>query len=881
MRRSLLVGSLALLASCSTTPRAATVAYKNASLAPDVRARDLLARMTLQEKFWQLWMVPGDLDGDRNVYRHGVFGLQVRERDTTARPAAAWAQRDAERLNAIQHFFVDSTRLGIPIIPFEEALHGLYARGATSFPQAIALAATWDTAAARAVGAAIAREAGSRGVRQVLSPVINIGNDPRWGRVEETFGEDPRLASAMAVAFVTPLERAGIVTTPKHFVANLGDGGRDSYPVEFSERQLREIHFPPFLAAIKDGGARSVMASYNSVDGTPATANPWLLTTVLRDDWGFTGIVIGDQSATGGAHVLHFTSPNNAISTKQAIEAGLDVIFQSSVEQYPSFLAAFERGLIDPRAIDRAVLRVLRLKFALGLFEQPYVDPARAAADNATAEHRALALDVARKAIVLLKNERNTLPLPRSLRSIAVIGTDAVEARQGGYSADGNARVSLLDWMRRQRGPTTIRYAPGPGRISAELVAVPSSALWSDSAGVRAHGVDAEYYDNPTLTGTPVIRRREAQIDGRWTLSSPGRGVPYDWFSARWTGTLRAPVTGRLRLGVQGNDGYRLRVAHALVIDDWAKRSFGTRTVTLDVVAGRDYPIELDYFESTGNARLRLVWDQDAGPDPAIAIAAAVDSAKRSDVAVIVAGLEEGEFRDRSSLALPGQQEALIEAVAAAGKPTVVVLIGGSAVTMGRWIDKVGAVVDAWYPGEAGGTAIAAVLQGDLNPSGRLPITFPMSEGQLPLVYNHKPTGRGDDYLDGSGMAAFPFGFGLSYSSFSYRALDIAPAIIGPRDSAVVRFTVRNDGPLDGDEVVQLYVRDEITSVAQPLIALKQFARHHLRVGEERELRFTLGPTDLGLLDARLRRVVEPGTFRVMVGASSKDIRLRGRLTVR
>jgi beta-glucosidase len=886
MRRTLLVLCLALPVHANAQRAAARTpaAYKDSSLAIDVRARDLLGRMTLEEKFWQLWMVPGDLDSGTTVYEHGVFGLQVRERGELVRasdPGAA-ARHMAEKLNSIQRFFVERTRLGIPIIPFEEAVHGLYGTGATMFPAAIALAATWDTSLMGAVATAIATEARTRGVRQVLSPVINIANDVRWGRMEETYGEDPWLSTAMTLAFVRPFEKMGVVTTPKHFVANVGEGGRDSYPIDFDERLLDEIFFPPFKAAIQQGGARSVMASYNSVNGQPATANERLLTKVLRDDWKFRGVVIGDQAATGGAQVLHFTSPNNLVSTKQAIEAGLDVIFQSSVEQYRQFWPAFERGMIDQRAIDRAVSRVLRLKFELGLFEHPYVDAKAAARNGGPPAHRALALEAARASITLLKNASGTLPLKRSIASLAVIGTDADEARLGGYSGAGNEKVPIVQGIRTKLGAGAgVRYAPGPGRFAAEYVPVPAANLVTVTGDKRVPGLAAEYFDNNRLEGEPRVKRQDERVDFGWTLNSPARGIPFDWYSVRWTGKLIAPSTEAVRLGVEGNDGYRLWLDGKLLIDDWEKKSYGSTLKEVRLEAGREYDLRLEYFESTGNARVKLVWNHAVPNDWRAKIDSAIQIAQMSDAVVIVAGIEEGEFRDRSSLKLPGHQEELIEAVAATGRPVVVVIVGGSAVTMRSWIDRVGAVVDVWYPGEVGGTAVADVLFGDHDPGGRLPITFPMSEGQLPLTYNHKPTGRGDDYLDGTGQAEFPFGFGLSYTTFEYSGLAIEPAEIALTASATVRCTVKNSGAVAGDEVVQLYLREEVTSVATPLIALKGFQRIHLEPGESKRLTFKLSAPELSLLDAKLRSVVEPGTFRVMIGRSSKDIRLRGRLQVK
>jgi beta-glucosidase len=348
----------------------------------------------------------------------------------------------------------------------------------------------------------------------------------------------------------------------------------------------------------------------------------------------------------------------------------------------------------------------------------------------------------------------------------------------------------------------------------------------------------------------------------------------------RWTGSIVAPESGVSRIGVEGNDGYRLYLDDRLVIDDWQKRSYDTRLVDVTWAPGSTHRIKLEYFETTGVARVKLIWNAGITDSSRAAIDAAVALARQSDVAVIVAGVEEGEFRDRAKLGLPGRQPELIDAVVATGKPVVVVLIGGSAITM-PWLSKIGAVIDAWYPGEAGGEAVADVLFGDANPAGRLPITFPVSEGQLPLSYNHKPTGRGDDYVDLTGMALFPFGFGLSYSSFEYSDLVVDPETgIAPNAKATIRCTIKNTSSREGDEVVQLYVRDVVATVARPVMELKGFQRIHLKAGEQRTVTFTLGPDELSMLDVNLRRVVEPGVFRIMIGSSSKDIRLRGQLNV-
>lgn len=850
--------------------------YRDPTLPTDARVRDLLDRMTLDEKFWQLFMIPGDLDDPSNDYSNGVFGLQVSTKPGSGNVARA----HAERINAIQKYFVERTRLGIPIIPFEEAVHGLAREGATVFPAAIALAATWDTALVGRVSRAIARETRSRGIRDVLSPVINIANDVRWGRVEETYGEDPLLSSRMGVTFVSAFERAGIVATPKHFIANVGEGGRDSYPIDVSERMLDEMYFPPFKATITQAHARSVMSSYNSIDGSPATQNRALLTDKLKRAWGFTGFVISDAAATGGATVLHHTEATTATATHDAFEAGLDVVFQSSWPQHRPYLDAFRRGLVPDSVIDASVSRVLRAKFELGLFENPYVNPDSAAYWNRHADHRALAREAARASVVLLRNEHGTLPLARGLKSVAVIGSDASEARLGGYSAPSPDRVSILAGISERAG-VSVRYAAGPGRVTREYVVVGTEQLASNDSGRTVRGLRGEYFDNNTLTGAPRVVRTDPRIDFGWTLNSPGRGIPFDWYSVRWIGQLTVPASGVRRIGVEGNDGYRLSIDGRIVIDNWVKQSYGAHLANVTLRPGSTHDIKLEYFESTGNARVKLVWDAGVRDDWRSKIDSAVSVARQSDVAIVVAGIEEGEFRDRALLSLPGHQEELIERVAATGKPTVVVLVGGSAITMSHWIDRVGAVVDAWYPGEEGGHAVADVLFGDYDPAGRLPITFAMSEGQLPLYYDHKPTGRGDDYVDLTGQPLFPFGFGLSYTTFAYSALDIAPAEIPASGTATIRCRVKNTGTRAGDEVVQLYTHDILASVARPVMQLASFERVHLAPGEEREIRFEVSREQLQMLDRDMHWVVEPGAFRIMIGGSSKDIRLRGELVVK
>jgi beta-glucosidase len=864
----------AVLVACggSTAPGGKRPAYRDTTLSVERRVEDLLARMTPEEKFGQLFMVSGDLDGGKEPYRDGLFGLQFR---------AGGAREQAEKADAIQKFFVERTRLGIPAVFFDEALHGLVQPGATAFPQAIGLAATWDVALMADVAAAVAAEAAGRGIRQVLSPVVNLARDIRWGRTEETYGEDPYLAARMAAAFVAAFETRDVITTPKHFAANVGAGGRDSYPIAAGERELRQTEFVPFLAAVREGGTRSIMTSYNSWDGRPNSANRRLLEGILKGEWGFRGFVISDANAVGGMYSLHLTADSYLDAGRQAWASGLDVIFQSEIGHAALYREAITQGLVNRARIDEAVRRVLRAKFEMGLFEDPYVDLEAADRASGEAAHRALALKAARDSIVLLKNDRGVLPLGRTPSSIAVIGADAVEARLGGYSRPPGREVSLLDAMRGRAAAAglVVRYAPGCGRTSPRALAVIEPEYLRPSS-VNGQGLAGEYFGDPELSGSPAARRVDPKIDFHWTFLPPAPGLGTDWYSVRWTGSLIAPETGPRRIGVEG-DGFRLWLDGRLVLDRWPKSAVTVSSVEARLEKGRAYEVRLEFHEPLRSGRVRLVWDYGPHDDSERKIREAVEVAHASDLAVVAAGIEEGEGRDRSDIRLPGRQGEMIRRIAAAGVPTVVVLYGGSAIDMSDWLDAADAVLMAWYPGEEGGGAVADILWGDADPAGRLPVTFPRSAGQLPLVYNHEPTGRLDDYLDSTGEPLFPFGYGLSYTEFRYSDLSIAPMAIPPGGTARVSLRIENVGRFPGAEVVQLYVHDPLASVTRPVLALKGFRKVFLEPGATTTVSFELGPRELALLDEAHREVVEPGEFQIYVGGSSRDIRLKGVLSVR
>lgn len=861
--------------------------YKNPNLAVVERVDDLMGRMTLEEKFWQMFMIPGDLSIGKEKLKHGIFGFQISSKGKNDNAAeqimdygsTGTAEQMAKDINEIQRYFLEESRLGIPIIPFNEALHGLARDGATAYPQAIALAATWDTTLVANVAHAITKETKTRGIRQILSPVLNIARDVRWGRTEETYGEDPYLTTQMASAFIGAFEREDVITTPKHFVANVGAGGRDSYPISFNERLLEEIYFPAFKKVFQKTGARSVMTSYNSLDGTPCTSNEWLLREKLKKEWGFEGFVISDAGATGGANVLHFTAKDYAEATEDAVEGGLDVMFQTNYNHKPLFWEAYEKGIVDEKAIDEAVKRILKAKFELGLFENPYVDVKEAALWNGHDTHRQLARKAAAKAVVLLKNNNEVLPLEKSAK-VALIGYDAKAARLGGYSGPGNNKVSIYDGMVDKIGESNVVYADGVPFKEQRYKTVATDYLSTTQEGKEVAGLSATYFDNIKLEGKPKVERIDKKIQFGWTLFSPHEDLPYDWFSARWTGKLKAPESGVIQIGIEGNDGYRLYLDNELLIDNWQKQSYNTFVKPFRFQAGKTYDIKLEYFESAGNAKFKMVWDYGVEDHLEAQIAKAVAVTKKSDVAVVVAGIHEGEFQDRALLDLPGNQEKLIQAVANTGKPTVVVLVGGSAITMENWKSKVDGIIMAWYPGENGGNGLADILFGDENPAGRLPITFPVNAAQCPIYYNNKPTGRGDNYHNLTGQPLFPFGFGLSYTSFQYSNLKFSKNTITKDESLEITCTIKNEGKVDGDEVVQLYIRDELASVARPIKELKGFQRVALKAGEERQVVFTLSPDDLSMLDKDLNRIVESGDFRIMIGASSKDIRLRGILHV-
>jgi beta-xylosidase len=751
--------------------------YRDATLPIDERVADLLARMTLDEKLaqlgsvWSFELFRSETALDPALVRErlgeGIGHVSRVAGATNLDPIAA-----AEIGNEIQRFLVEQTRLGIPALLHEESLHGLLARGAPTYQQSIGAAAAFDPALVEAIAAAIRRRMRSIGATVALAPVLDICRDPRWGRVEETYGEDPYLAAVLGTAYVRGLQGPdltdGVAATAKHFVGHgLAEGGFNQAPAHVGPRELREEQLLPFEAAVRHAGIASVMPAYCDVDGVPCHASRELLTTILRDDWGFDGVVASDYTAVQMLATEHRLTPDAGTAAAISLRAGMD----SELPTTAAFGAPLRDALADGRAdiadVDLAVERLLRLKFRLGLFERPFVNPLTSA-DLATldADERALALELARRSIVLAEND-GTLPLPASGGRIAVIGPNADSSRDllGDY-----AHLLHIETLRE------LRHRANPFGFPARDVINP---------------VD-ELSELPTILGAL-----------------------------------------RDRFGAD-------RVSYA--------RGVGLRD------------------------------GDDAG------IAEAVATAQGAEVAIVVVGERSGltddattgESRDRRDLGLLGRQQELLEAVVATGTPTVLVVVSGRPAAVEWAAEHCAAVVLAWVPGEAGPAAIAEVLAGDVDPGGRLPVTVPRHVGQVPLTYRHHPTGGKSnwkvDYVDGSSAPLWPFGHGRSYTTFTMDHLRVDKGILETSGDAVtIRVDVTNTGPRSGDEVVQLYIRDDEASVARPVRELRGFQRVSLGAGECRTVAFHLSTEQFAYYDIDMRRVVEPGAIRLFVGRSAAE----------
>jgi beta-glucosidase len=749
--------------------------YKNADLSADQRVADLLGRMTLEEKVAQMMGVWNekatklvDSNGDFDIEKARVAFADGHGLGQVGRPSDAGggktARGQAELTNAIQRFFIENSRLGIPVVFHEECLHGHAALDATSFPQPIGLAATFNPALVESLYAMTAEEARLRGTHQALTPVVDVARDPRWGRVEETFGEDPYLVSRMGVAAVRGFQgdatfddKTRVMATLKHFAAHgQPEGGMNCGPVDVSMRVLRDTFLAPFKAAFHEAGAISVMASYNEIDGVPSHASRWLLRDVLRDEWGFTGFVVSDYYAiwelsdrpdTHGHHV----AANKREAAMLAVRAGVNIELPEP-DCYLELADLVRDGTIDESELDDLVAPMLRWKFTMGLFDNPYVDPDEAERVVGSDRNRALARRAARETITLLKNDHQLLPLElASINSIAVIGPNAHRLLLGGYSGRPKSNVTVLEGI-------TARVGEHVKVLYAEGCKITRGGSWNEDA---------------VMPSDPDEDRRQ--------------------------------------------------------------------------------------------------------------IAEAVEVAKHADVIVLAIGGNEQTSReawnlkhmgDRTSLDLIGRQQELVDAMVATGKPVVCLLFNGRPLSIAALSERVPAILECWYLGQECGAAVAEVLFGDQTPGGKLPISIPRSSGHLPAFYNHKPSAR-RGYLFDDVSPLYPFGYGLSYTTFAVDEVRLEYDRIPRNGSTVVRARVTNTGDRVGTEVVQLYIRDRVSSVTRPIKELKAFKKVSLRPGDSMRVELEITPDSLAFHDIDMRYVVEPGEFTIMVGTSSRDCDLQ------
>lgn len=750
--------------------------YQDDTQPVEARVEDLLARMTLDEKLAQLgsaWVY--ELLEDQQYAEAKAQKLLANGIGHITRVAGASnvaPRTSAELTNTIQKFLVEETRLGIPAVIHEETCSGYLALGATCFPQIIGLASTWEPDLVEQMTSIVRRQVRAAGGAHALAPVLDIVRDPRWGRVEETFGEDPYLTARMGVAYVRGLQgddlKTGVIATGKHFVGyGVTEGGMNWAPGHVGDRELLEVFLTPFEAAIKEAGLGAIMNSYHELDGIPCASSAAMFRDLLRDQLGFEGVVVSDYFAIDMLRDYHHVARDKTEAAQMAMVAGIDIELPSTDCYGAPLRQALEAGTVDEALIDEAVRHSLRAKFILGLFDKPFVDPEPVTGLFDTVEDREAARKMAQKSMVLLKNEGDLLPLQKDVLSIGVIGPNAASERNlmGDYSYP--AHVESLQEM--ASGETF--NTPVPDRVDMVEVSVPTVSILE---GIRR----------------AVSKRTEVRY-------------------------------------AQG-------------------------------------------CEILGNSK--------EGFNEAVAVA------QRSDVVVLVVGGKSGltddctcgEARDRAKLGLPGVQQALVEAICETGKPVVIVLVNGRPLTLPWIFEHIPAVLEAWLPGEEGGNAVADVLFGDVNPGGKLPMSFPRAEGQIPTFYNHRPSGGRshwkEHYVETNVKPQFPFGYGLSYTTFEIDNLRIDKAGAAPGESVAISVDVINTGKRAGDEVVQLYVHDAFANITRPVMELKGFKRIGLEPGEKKTVTFQLAVNQLGFYDRDMAFVVEPGEIEVMVGSSSREI---------
>ncbi len=839
--------------------------YMDASLPVEKRVDDLVSRMTLEEKVGQM------MNGADAIPRLGV-------------PKYDW---------------------------WSEGLHGIARSGyATVFPQAIGMAATWDTDMVGQIATTVSTEARAKfnqAMRDnvhsiyfgltIWSPNINIFRDPRWGRGQETYGEDPFLTSRLGVAFVKGLQGDDAtylktVATPKHFAVHSGpESERHRFNVDPSAHDLEDTYLPAFRATVTEGHADSVMCAYNAVDGTPACASKMLLEQTLRKDWGFNGYVTSDCGAIDDFFHQdgHKYSPDAEHAAAAGVLAGTDT---NCGDTYTALVKAVKDGLISESAIDTAVKRLFTARFRLGLFD-PESKVAYAQIpyrEDDSAAHRALALKAARESMVLLKNENSFLPLKPGVKTIVVIGPNAtaLAALEGNYNAVPSHPVTPLEGIREEFRGTKVTYAEGSPYVEGLPVQVPRTAL-RPSPGSPEQGLKAEYFASSELSGKPVLTRVDPEIDFDWNSASPASGLSAKDFGVRWSGTIAAPAAGdypfRITLAhcypCEDRESYKVyldgkKVASYASDEKSRSRSSTTPDFQLHFADTQPHAFRMEYGHHAAlfGAGVTLNWTPPVEPLRAEALAAA----QGADVVLAFVGLSpelEGEEMpvhvegfsggDRTDIKLPKAQEDLLEAISSTGKPLVVVLMNGSALAVNWAQQHAQAILEAWYPGEAGGQAIAATLAGKNNPGGRLPVTFYSAIDQIPKFDDYAMKERTYRYFRGTPL--YGFGFGLSYTQFTYAKLQLSSKTVKAGEPLNVEADVRNTGKRAGDEVVELYLIPPANDVA-PIRELKAFQRVHIDPGAVSHVKFQLDPRQLSEVDAAGKRSVRPGTYGIFVGGA-------------
>jgi beta-glucosidase len=820
--------------------------FQNPALSIEVRVSDLVSKMTLQEKADQLlYTAPA-------IPRLGI-------------PAYTW---------------------------WNEALHGVARAGyATVFPQSITIANSWDEGLLFNVATAISDEArakyhefqrrGKTGIYQGLtfwSPNINIFRDPRWGRGHETYGEDPFLTGRMGYEFVKGMQGDDpkylkTVATAKHYAVHSGpEPLRHSFNAKVSESDLRETYLPAFRTLVMDAGVYSVMGAYNMFRDYPCCANP-ILYGILRNEWGFKGYIVSDCWAISDFYKFTHFAKDPAEAAAQAVKAGTDLECGSD---YKNLVEAVKRGLLTEADINVAVRRIFIARFKLGMFDPDEMVPYAQIPFfvNCSDYNNSLSRQAERKSIVLLKNENNILPLSKDIKTIAIIGPNAdnFESLIGNYNGIPKDPITILKGITNKVTPDTkIIYAEGSDLAEGihNLTPIPSRYLQTEDGKQGAYG---EYFDNRDMKGQPVFTRVDDNIDFYWEHLSPRYDMPDDNFGIKWTTWLVPPVSGTYAIGSWGSSGYEIRLDGKKIISSMNEHEAIHIEVPAELQAGKKYKVEVLYKNYAGDAAIKLLW---AEPRPTLT-ADAVKAAKEADAVILVLGLSqrlEGEEMpikiegfsggDRTNLNLPAVQEQLLEAVAATGKPVIVVLTSGGAMSINKAQEKASAILLAGYGGQQGGNAVADVLFGDYNPAGRLPVTYYKSIDQIPNFENYDMKGK--TYRFFTQEPLYPFGYGLSYTTFTYSNLSLPEKAVAG-EAVKVKVTVTNTGKVEGDEVIQLYITDEKASSPRPIRELEGFKRISLKPGESKDVEFTLDQRQFSIINAKDKRVIEPGYFTVSVG---------------